>query len=276
MAVAAWGVGLAFLLILVFLAAFTVPLLLDGEFGELWAWTWRPDRGEYGILPMVVGSLVLAILALLVAFPLALGACLFVHGLGPTWLARPLFALLNFMTGIPTIVYAFVSVLFLVPLVRGWSDGSGYSLLAAAWTLGVLILPTVALLIDTGFHAAAPGLRRTGAALGLRRSQQLVYVVLPASKRALLAALVLGFGRAIGDTMIALLVAGNAPQLPDSLFASMRALTAHIALVFEVDTQSSLYRSIFASGLILLLVTAAVHVVARRLAMPRRGASHAR
>lgn len=265
----AWAVGAAFVLILLFLALFTLPLLLQGNLDELLTWTWRPRTGDYGILPMVVGSLVLATLALAIAFPLALGTCAFVHGLGPRWLARPVHAVLHFMTGIPTIVYAFASVIYLVPFARRLTEGSGYGLLAAALTLALLVLPTVALLIDAGFGAAAPGLRVTGAALGLKRSQQLVFVLLPLSRRALSAALALGFGRAIGDTMIALLVAGNAPQLPDSPTASFRVLTAHIALIFDVDTQSSLYRSIFACGLVLLLVTAAVHLTARQLAAPR-------
>jgi phosphate transport system permease protein len=275
---AAFAAGAAIVLILAFLAAFTLPLLQDGGLLRLLTWDWRPDRGQHGVLPMVVGSLLLATAAMLLALPLAIGVCLFVHGLGPRRLGRLLFAVVAFMTGIPTVVYAFVAVLYLVPLVRQLSHGagSGYSLLAAACTLALLVLPTLVLVIDASWRGIAPSLLQTGEALGLSRTQVLLHLVLPLSWRGLAVAAVLAFGRAIGDTMIALLVAGNAAQLPHSPLDPVRALTAHIALVFEVDTQSQLYWSIFACGLILLLVTAAVNLAARWLGpQPATGAQHA-
>lgn len=256
----------AVLAILLFLAWFCLPLLRGGHAAETLAWDWQPFRGAYGILPMVVGSLLLSMSALAVAFPVALGICSFAHGLGPPRLARLVMAVVHFMTGIPTILYAFVSAMLLVPLVRGAAAvGSGYSLLAATPVLGVLILPTLVLLIHAYWRGAGAELRVTCAALGLTKALELWRVLLPVSWRGLAAAAVLGFGRAVGDTMIALLLAGNAPQVPTSPLDSFRTLTAHIALVLATDSQDPIYTSVFASGLILLLMTAGLSLSARLL-----------
>ena len=170
------------------------------------------------------------------------------------------------MTSIPTIVYAFVSAMVLVPLMRDlFTRGSGFSLIAAAIVLSVLILPTIVLLIHVHWQGMKSNLHIPCAVLGLSQSQEIFWVLIPASSRALAVAAILGFARAIGDTMISLLLAGNAPQLPDSFFDSVRTLTAHIALVVATDPESSAYHSVFACGLILLLLTAVLNLAARWL-----------
>jgi len=265
------------LALLLFLAWFCLPLLRGGHAAEILSWDWRPFHGAYGILPMVAGSLLLSVSALALAFPVALGICSFAHGLGPPRLARLVMAVVHLMTGIPTILYAFVSAMVLVPLVRGAVDvGSGYSLLTATLVLSVLILPTLVLLIHACWQGAGKDLRVTCAALGLTKAQELLRVLLPATWRGLAAAAILGFGRAIGDTMIALLLAGNAPQVPGSVLDSFRALTAHIALVIATDSQDATYASVFASGLILLLMTAGLSLSARLLHARSRHATHPR
>ncbi|MHC4225565.1 MAG: PstC family ABC transporter permease [Planctomycetota bacterium] len=250
--------------ILLFLLYFCLPLFDGDGLRAILSSDWRPFHGHYGILPMVVGSLLMSLFALLVAFPAAVGVCAFAHGLGPPPLARAVLVVVHFMTSIPTIVYAFVSAILLVPFVRSaFGGGSGYSLLAGTCVLSVLILPTIVLMIHAWWRGAGPGIRVTCATLGLTRTQEIFWVLLPASARALFVAAILGFGRAVGDTMIALLLAGNAPQFPSSPLESIRTLTAHIALVLAVDAESTAYLSVFASGLILLLVTAGLHLAAR-------------
>jgi len=255
-----------------FLAYFTLPLVTEGRFAELFSLHWQPFHGQFGILPMIIGSLVLAISALLIAYPMGLGLCLFVHGLGPARLARPVLLLIHFMTAIPTVVYGFVSVFLLVPLLRShFTKGTGYSLLAATLTLSVLILPTIVLLINSQLQQVVPTLRLTATALGISRVQELTRISLPAAAYGLQAAAVLGFGRAVGDTLIALMVAGNAAQIPDSAFDSIRTLTAHIALVVATDSRSTTYHSLFACGLMLFLTTAVVNLLLHRI---RRRSSH--
>jgi phosphate transport system permease protein len=170
------------------------------------------------------------------------------------------------MTSIPTIVYAFVSAVALVPLVRDvFATGSGYSLLTATVVLAVLILPTIVLLIHAYWRGLGDSIPTTCAALGLTRAQQLFRVLVPLSGRGLSVAAILGLGRAIGDTMVALLLSGNAPQVPGSLLESMRTLTAHIAMTLQTDTESTAFLSVFAAGLILLLLTVGLNLAARFL-----------
>ena len=169
------------------------------------------------------------------------------------------------MTSIPTVVYGFVSVFLLVPRLREWfAVGSGFSLLAAVLTLSLLILPTITLILQSRL---ANSTRRSGwlpTAMGFTTVQQMRCVLLPAASRGLAVAAILGFGRAVGDTLISLMLAGNAAQFPDSLFASIRTLTAHIGLVLATDSQSMAYQSVFAAGLVLFLLTGAVSLLIRK------------
>ena len=264
LSVAAWLSGLAVLGILAFLAYFCLPLL-RGE-ADIWSWDWRPFQGHFGILPMIVGSLLLSGLALAGAFPVALGMCSLLLGLGPPRLAASVLGAVRLMTGVPTIVYAFVSALLLVPFVRGaFAEGSGYSLLSATLVLSVLILPTIVLLVHAHWTARASELRLTCESLGLTRAQAVWHVLIPVSRHALLLAAILGFARAVGDTMIALLLSGNAAQVPRSPLEAMRSLTAHIALVHATDSQDAAYASIFAAGLILLATTGALSIAVRAM-----------
>jgi phosphate transport system permease protein len=249
-----------------FLAWFSLPMLREGRLFEVLAWNWRPFDGAFGILPMAVGTLLLALTAMAQAFPAGVGICSFAHGLGPRPLGRAIMLIVRFMTGVPTVVYGFVAVFLLVPFVRTlFGTGSGFSWLSAGLTLALLVLPTVVLVIDAELRQAEPRYRLAAAALGLSRAQTLVFVVLPQSRRALVMAAVLGFGRAAGDTLVALMVAGNAAQVPANPLDSLRTLTAHIALVVATDSRSRAYDSVFASGLILMLTTAAVNLGIRTL-----------
>jgi phosphate transport system permease protein len=215
---------------------------------------------------MAAGSICLAVAAMGVAYPLGLGLCGFAHGLGPRFLRGSIMSLIHFMTSIPTVIYGFVSEIFLVPVVRGvFPESTGYSWLTAALTLSLMILPTIVLLVHAQLQQVDARVRLVSAALGFSPAQTLLWVMRPLASRGLWAATVLGFSRAMGDTIIALMVAGNAPQVPHTLLDSIRTLTSHIALVVATDSTSQAYQSIFASGLILFGVTAAVNLTLRRL-----------
>ena len=251
--------------ILVLLATFCLPLLTSQGLATVFSRQWQPFGGQFGILPMCAGSLALAALSLVLALPLALGICTLVHGLARGLLARFLLALIHFMTSIPTVVYGFVSVFLLVPRLREWfAAGTGFSLLAAVLTLSLLILPTITLILHSRLAQLDPTLRLAAAAMGFTAVQQMRCVLLPAASRGLAVAAILGFGRAVGDTLVSLMVAGNAAQFPDSLFASIRTLTAHIGLVLATDSQSMAYQSVFAAGLVLFLLTGAVSLLIRK------------
>lgn len=242
-------------LILLFLTYFSLPLFYPSVLKNILSFEWQPLYGKYGILPMAFTSLALAVLAVALAFPVGLGLSCLLSGLAPPFLTKIGDVVIRFMTSIPTVIYGFVSIFLLIPFVRDISEkGSGFCLLSAVFVLSILILPTIVLLTSDSFKSVPKRYLESTKSLGFSPIQELIYVIIPHSKFGIINALVLGFGRAVGDTMIALMLAGNAAQVPHSFFDSVRALTAQIALVLASDTESLTFKSIFASGLILFIM----------------------
>jgi len=251
---AAAASGAATLLIFGFMLVLGLPLLRSGLFVDLLAGAWAPAAGSYGIFPMVAGTLAISLLSLIFAFPVSLGCAGFAAAIGPAWLTRPFRRMVQLMTGIPTVIYGFVGIFLLVPTVRGLhGGGSGLCILSAALMLAVLISPTMILFFGDSLDRVPKSFLDAADALGATPSQKLRLVMLPHAKEGILSGLILAFGRAVGDTMIALMIAGNAVQVPDSVFDAARTLTAHIALVIAADTESLEFKSIFVCGLVLYL-----------------------
>lgn len=266
------GIGLIFLMVI----AFALPVFTSNFGAEetgLFSLHWNPAKGQFGILAMIVGSMLLSVSAVAIAWPLALGLCSwllnassphssFLHRL----LFRPVTGLVRFMTAVPTVVYGFVAIFLLVPLVReAMGGGSGLNWLSAGLILSLLLLPTMVLVMEAGLRPRMERLHLTTSALGFSPLQTLAYFVLPQGKRCLLTALVLGFGRGIGDTLIALMLSGNWPQIPALPTDSLRTLTAHMALVTANEVGGMAYNSLFAAGAILLLINGSVSLALRRL-----------
>lgn len=257
-------------LLFAMIAAFALPVISDGSPAGPFSWTWLPSSGNFGILPMLCGSLLLSLTALLLAWPLALGMCCRLYlgegRAGQRRLTVLLRALVHGMTAIPTVVYGFAALFLLTPLVReGLGQGTGLCWLSATLVLSLLILPTMVLVMDAGLRPRLERLHLGAAALGLTRLQTLAFLALPAARHSLISAAVLGFGRAAGDTLVSLMLAGNAPQLPASLYESLRTLTAHMALVTANEVGGAAYNSLFAAGALLLAVNACISLAARRL-----------
>jgi phosphate ABC transporter permease subunit PstA len=245
---------------------FSLPLIKGAQFLEFFKWHWHPFNKEFGILPMILGSILLSFSSLILAYPLGLFICLFACGIGPKILTRFILVLINFMTSIPTVIYGFVSVFLLVPLIRDiFEQGNGFSYLTAILTLSIMILPTIVLVINSQMKHALSGVKLTTASLGIDKTKELLWIVIPVCSRALIAGFVLGFTRALGDTIIPLMVSGNAPQIPHSVLNSFRTLTAHIALVVATDSFSKEYYSLFFCGLILFFISATVNLTLKWL-----------
>jgi phosphate transport system permease protein len=261
------------LMVFLFMAALGLPVLQEGQLLQILAGPWAPLSGSYGIGPMVLGSLAIALSALVLAVPLSLGCAIFITVTAPRGAARLLHHLVQFMTGIPTVIYGFVGIFLLVPWIRTLAGrGSGLTLLTAAIMLAILVAPTMILFFADGLARVPRSHCLAVSALGGTPVQRLIYVMLPQAWPSLLAGLALGFGRAVGDTLIALMLAGNAVAVPGSLLDPARTLTAHIALVIAADFDSLEFRSLFLCGLILYLTTSVAAVVMQRLAALRPGA----
>ncbi|MGE4542979.1 MAG: PstC family ABC transporter permease [Pedobacter sp.] len=269
------AVGSALLTAAVFLLLCRLarPLFQHGGLGTLLCSPWNPGHGQYGIYPMIVGSLSIAFLSVLISFPFSLGCAFFITHFGPLALRRKLLNLVRFMTSIPTVVYGFVALFLLVPFMREYlTGGSGLNILTASVVLAILIAPTMIIFFVDSLQRVPLSYRQAVDALGGSPAQQLLYVVLPMAWPGILNGLLLGLGRAMGDTLISLMLAGNAVAVPTALTQAARTLTAHIALVMAADFASMEFQSIFACGIFLYLFTALL-IVALRLVgrlSPRR------
>lgn len=257
------SVLLLIVLLFGFLMWFALPVFFNPQTSVL-SLHWQPEQGQFGIVAMIAGSGLLGLLALLLAFPIALGItgfCLLPRYRRP---ARFIRALIRLMAGIPTVVYGLAAVFLLVPLIREtFRTGSGFSLISATLVIVLLILPVMVMMLDNQCRPLAKELRMVSASLGFSDLQTLYHLVLPNARRAMASAALLGFGRAIGDTLLPLMLAGNAPQLPDSVFDSVRTLTAHIGLVLATENDSAMYNSLFVAGLLLLTISVLVTLLIR-------------
>ena len=271
--VAAFSSAVATVGIFGFMAVLGYPLLTDGRLVEVLTSPWLPDQGAFGIFPMLAGTVLIASLAVLLAFPLSLGCASFVVVTGPRPLAGLLRKTVSVMTGVPTVIYGFVGVFLLVPVIREtFHHGSGMCILSAALCLAVLVSPTMILFFVDSFERVPLSQINAVDALGGTPVQKLLYVILPQAWPGVITGLVLGLGRAVGDTLIALMIAGNSVAIPHSMLDSARTLTAHIALIIAADFESLEFRTLFACGIVLYAFTALTVLLVRTVGTARKGA----
>ncbi len=260
------GVGAILASVFAFILFSALAALLRGVEWEFFGAVWSPREEKFGLLPMIYGSLILSFSALALGWVLSLGCCCTLRGLGPRWLAKILLTSLRFMTAIPTVVYGFAAVFLLVPVIRSAFGGSGFSWLAAAVMLALQGVPAMTLTMDGALQSIEEQTSLTAAALGLTPVQHLTWVVLPASKKWLLSSALLGYGRALGDTLLPIMLAGNAPQFAASPLESLRTLTAHIGLTLSTGAGGGERSSLLLAGGLLLVNSMIVSLTARALA----------
>jgi len=262
--VAALVSGLTTFAILLFLLIPSIPLIVEGQFLSILLQPWSPQKGQFGIYPMIVGTVTISLLTMIFAFPLSLGCATIINLQGENWLSRLLHKTVTMMTGIPSVIYGFVGIFLLVPLLRsGFDTGSGMSLLAASLMLTLLVSPTMILIFCDSFSQVPASYGDAVLAMGGSQTQKFIYAILPSSSRGIFVGFALALGRALGDTLIALMIAGNAIQVPGSVLDSGRTLTAHIALVFAADYESPEFKAIFACALVLYFLSALLALVMR-------------
>lgn len=244
--------SLALITIFIFIEGF--PLILSvGLKDFIFSSHWAPTKGHFGILAMIISSVLVTLGAMVIGVPLGLSCAIVLAEFSPKRLKMVLKPTLELLAGIPSVVYGFLGVIWLVPLIRNHLGGPGLSLLAASIILGIMILPTV-ISISIDALTAVPDLYRDGSlALGATRWQTVSRVVLPAASSGIITAIILGMGRAIGETMAVIMVAGNALQIPTSILDPVRTLTSNIAL--ELGYAAGRHReALFATGIVLFII----------------------
>lgn len=253
--------GLA--LITVFIVAEGVPLIAKaGLFNFVFGTTWAPTQGAFGILPMILGSLLVTLGAIILGVPIALCCSIFMAEFAPPVMRNVLRPAIQMLAGIPSVVYGFWGLVFVVPAIRTYLGGPGLSILAGSIILAIMILPTIVSISEVSL-LALPSLYKEGSlALGATEWQTIRGVLVPAAKSGIVAAIILGVGRAVGETMAVIMVLGNAVAIPKSILDPARTLTTNIGI--EMGYASGDHRqALFATGIVLLVIIMILNSVAQ-------------
>ncbi len=259
---------LAVALICIFLFANGIPAMAEIGLPEfLFGTTWRPANDIYGIFPMIVGSIYVTAGAIIVGVPIGLLCAIFLSRFANNRVCAFLKPGVELLAGIPSVVYGFFGLVVIVPFIRSTMPGNGMSLLAAAVLLGIMILPTVITVAQSALDAVPQQYYEGALALGANHERAVFRVLVPAATSGIMAGVVLGVGRAIGETMAVIMVAGNQAVIPGSIFDGVRTMTANIVL--EMGYAADLHRgALVATGVVLfvfiLIITVSFNMIKRR------------
>ncbi len=243
----------ALLLMAVFIFKEGMPVVFKAGFGDfLFSTHWAPTKGYFGIFSMIVSSLFVTIGALIIGVPLSLACAITLTEFVHRRLMRILKPTIELLAGIPSVVYGFLGVVLLVPLIRDYLGGPGLSLLASSIILAIMVLPTITSISIDAILAVPYTYKEGSLALGATHWQTIHMVILKAARSGIITAVILGMGRAIGETMAVIMVAGNALKIPTSPLDPVRPLTSNIAL--EMGYAAGDHRAaLFATGIVLFV-----------------------
>jgi len=262
------------ILVILFLALIFIFLVREGgatflevPLGDMLRTRWYPNEAYFGLVPLVLGSLLVTLGAAIVSLPLGLLSSVFIAEVAPRWMREVLKPFIEVLAGIPSVVLGFVGMLIVSPLIRERLGApTGLTALAGSVMLGYMALPTIISVAEDALDAVPKSYRDAALALGATRWQTIWRVTVPAARSGIFTAMMLGMGRAIGETMAVMMVTGNAARVPltlDSFLRPVRTMTATIAAEMGEVAQGSIhYHVLFAIGLVLFLVTFIINLVA--------------
>ena len=262
-------------LIFIFLLTEGLPTLREVPLADLVGQRWYPIEEYFGLLPLLGGTLIVTLGAVLLAMPIGIGTAIYIAEVAPRSVREVLKPFIEVMAGVPSVVLGFLGMLVLAPYLRiGLNLPTGLSALAGALLLAAISIPTIVSVAEDALDAVPRAYRDAALALGATRWQTIWKVTLPAARSGVITAIMLGLGRAIGETMTVMMVTGNAPVMPtrlSSLFAPARTMTATIAAEMgEVATDSVHYHVLFLIGFILFLISLVVNLTASGILLRQR------
>ena len=263
------------LLIFLFLLREGVPLFFEVPLGNLFSIRWYPTFDLFGTLPLILGSALVTVTAIAIALPLGVSTAVFVREVAPSWAREVLKPVIEVLAGIPSVVLGFFGMTLIAPLVRETLGApTGLTAFTGALILAYMSLPTIISVAEDALDAVPKSYRDAGLAMGATQWQTIWRVVVPAARSGIVTAVMLGMGRAIGETMAVMMVTGNAARMPltlDSLFRPIRTMTATIAAEMdEVAQGSTHYHALFGIGVILFLMTFLINLAAASTIFKKR------
>jgi phosphate transport system permease protein len=262
-------------LIFLFLLREGVPLFFEVSPDNLFSTSWYPTFDLFGTLPLILGSVLVTLTAIVIAVPLGIATAVFVREVAPSWTREILKPLIEVLAGIPSVVLGFFGMTLVAPLVRETLGvATGLTAFTGALILAYMALPTMISVAEDALDAVPKSYRDAGLAMGATHWQTIWRVVVPAARSGMVVAVMLGMGRAIGETMAVMMVTGNAARMPlslDSLFRPVRTMTATIAAEMgEVAQGSTHYHALFGIGIILFVLTFAINLTAASTIFKKR------
>lgn len=262
---------LAVAMICVFLFTNGVPAIQKiGLSDFLFGTKWKPGNDKYGIFPMICGSIYVTAGAIITGVPVGILTAVFMAKFCPKPLYRIVKPTVELLAGIPSVVYGFFGLVVLVPFIRSWFGGSGMSILTASLLLGMMILPTIIGVSEAAICAVPDSYYEGALALGASHERSVFFAVLPAAKSGILAGVVLGVGRAIGEAMAVIMVTGNQARMPDGILKGVRTLTTNI--VMEMGYAADLHReALIATGVVLFVFILIINLTFSILKRRTRG-----
>ncbi len=244
---------IAVILICVFLFANGIPAINEiGFVNFIFGDKWKPTSNIYGIFPMIIGSIYATAGAILLGVPVGIFTAVFMASFCPEKLYRMIKPVIDLLAGIPSVVYGFFGLMVIVPVIRNTFGVSGTSLMAASIVLGIMILPTIISVSESALRSVPDNYYEGSLALGATHERSVFRTVLPAAKSGVFSSVILGIGRAIGETMAVIMVAGNQAVIPSSITKGMRTLTANIVL--EMGYAADLHREALIATAVVLFV----------------------
>ncbi|MGD9145841.1 MAG: phosphate ABC transporter permease subunit PstC [Anaerolineae bacterium] len=263
------GFSAIFFMVLIFLFLLRegAPALWEVSLGNFFGTRWYPNEELFGTWPLILGSLLVTVGAVVIALPLGLATAIFVRELAPDWLREILKPLIEVLAGIPSVVLGFLGMIVLAPIVREWLNvPTGLSAFTGSLVLAYMALPTIISVAEDAIDAVPKSYRDGALAMGATHWQTIYRVVVPAARSGVIIAVMLGIGRAIGETMAVMMITGNAARIPRewyALFLPARTMTATIAAEMgEVAQGSTHYHVLFAVGILLFIVTFIINAIA--------------
>ena len=258
----------------VLIFAFTMlqaaPVFTDIGLANFFSLDWAPTEGRFGILSLAAGSALVTAGALVLGVPLGVGTAVYLTEIASARVRAIISPAVDLLAGIPSIIYGFFGMVIIRPFVAEISGGLGFGALTAWLVLAIMIVPTITTLTIDALRSIPMGIREAGFAMGATKWQVIYKVVLPAARFGIVDAIVLGMGRAIGETMAVLMVVGNAPVIPDSVASPISTLTSQIAL--DMSYSSGLHRTaLFGMGVVLFIISASLVGIVRMLSKKRKG-----
>jgi len=255
------------LLIFLFLLREGLPVFSEVSLGNLFGTRWYPTFDLFGTLPLILGSALVTVTAILIALPLGVATAVFVREMAPAWTREMLKPVIEVLAGIPSVVLGFFGMTLVAPFVReSLGAPTGLTALTGALILAYMALPTIVSVAEDALDAVPKSYRDAGLAMGATQWQTIWRVVVPAARSGIVTAVMLGMGRAIGETMAVMMVTGNAARMPvtlDSLLRPVRTMTATIATEMGEVAQGSVhYHALFGVGIILFVLTFLINLAA--------------